>query len=66
MSVPMGGYEGVIGGRMADGRFRLGQTNRRDGRYPLVCVCEVPEPEWVYVAHQCRRCWRLIDDLVAL
>lgn len=31
-----------------------------DTRYPLVCVCAEPDPEWVYVAHQCRRCWRVM------
>lgn len=29
---------------------------------PLVCVCPVPDPEWVYVAHQCATCKRLIQE----
>lgn len=37
-------------------------VNHRDGPYPLVCVCETPVPEWVYVAHQCANCKRLITE----
>lgn len=35
--------------------------NVKDAPYPLVCVCDEPDPEWVYVAHQCRHCRRLIQ-----
>ena len=27
---------------------------------PFWCVCDRPDPEWVYVANQCRTCQRLI------
>lgn len=43
--VPMGGTRRQLG---------------RDAARPLICVCSNPDPEWVYVANQCRRCLRVI------
>lgn len=37
-------------------------VNHRDRAYPLVCVCETPEPEWVYVANQYANCKRIIVE----
>lgn len=36
-----------------------------DRAYPLICVCETPQPEWVYVAHQCATCKRVIQETTA-
>lgn len=53
--VPMGGYQ--------RDRPGMGRTlSYSDQPYPLICVCAEPVPEWVYVAHQCATCARLIVE----
>lgn len=40
-------------------------VNPTSWHYPLVCICETPVPEWVYVAYQCATCKRLIQETTA-
>lgn len=62
MIVPIGGRTSRDDNTKTPWERRYSHVNHRDGPYPLVCVCETPEPEWVYVAHQCANCKRLIVD----
>lgn len=53
--------EGHVTGEIPMGGKQPGNgVTAKDRLYPLICVCLIHDPEWVYVAHQCKRCLRVV------